>query len=61
MTFHNGNTYNINDPDLQYFITSTQLCREIQSRTLIFSFLKDPNYNLNYGVKNQRGIISLEI
>ena len=24
MTFQNGNTYNINEPDLQYFITNTQ-------------------------------------
>ena len=25
MTFHNGNTYNLNDPDISYFITNTQI------------------------------------
>ena len=35
MTFNNGNTYNLNDPDLSYFITYTQLDKEIQNENLI--------------------------
>ena len=49
MTFLNGNTYNLNDPDLQYFMTNTQTDKEIQNENLIHSFLNDMNYNLNYG------------
>ena len=41
MTFQKGNTYNLNDPDLQYFISNTQLDKEIQSENLIHSFLND--------------------
>ena len=51
MTFENGNTYNLNDPDLSYFITYTQLDKEIQNENLIYNFLKDMNYDLNYGDK----------
>ena len=50
MTFDNGNTYNLNDPDLSYFITYTQLDKEIQEN-LIYNFLKDMKYDLNYGDK----------
>ena len=39
MTFDNGNTYNLNDPDLSYFITYTQLDKEIQEN-LIYNFFK---------------------
>ena len=35
MTFENGNTYNLNNPDLSYFITYTQLDKEIQNENLI--------------------------
>ena len=49
MTFENGNTYNLNDPDLSYFITYTQLDKEIQNENLIYNFLKDMKYDLNYG------------
>ena len=51
MTFENGNTYNLNDPDLSYFITYTQLDKEIQNENLIYNFLKDMKYDLNYGDK----------
>ena len=51
MTFENGNTYNLNDPDLSYFITYTQLDKEIQNENLIYKFLKDMKYDLNYGDK----------
>ena len=51
MTFENGNTYNLNDPDLSYFITNTQLDKEIQNENLIYNFLKDMKYDLNYGDK----------
>ena len=51
MTFENGNTYNLNDPDLSYFITYTQLDKEIQNENLIYNFLKDMKYDLTYGDK----------
>ena len=51
MTFENGNTYNLNNPDLTYFITYTQLDKEIQNEKLIYNFLKDMKYDLNYGDK----------
>ena len=51
MTFENGNTYNLNDPDLSYFITYTQLDKEIKNENLIYNFLKDMKYDLNYGDK----------
>ena len=51
MTFENGNSYDLNDPDLQYFITNTHFDREINSLNLICSFLNDMNYNINYGDK----------
>ena len=51
MNFESGYSYNLNDPDLQYFITNTHIDREINSLNLIYSFLKDMNYNINYGNK----------
>ena len=57
MTFENGQSYDLNDPDLQYFITNTQFDREINNIDTIYSFLNDIKYNINYGDKNQRDII----
>ena len=54
MTFENGNTYNLNDPDLQYSMTNTQRDKEIQNENLIHSFLNDIQYNLNYGDKKSK-------
>ena len=51
MTFENGNTYNLNNPDLSYFTTYTQLDKEIQNENLIYIFVKDMKYDLNYGDK----------
>ena len=51
MTFENGNSYNLNDPDLQYFITNTQFDKQINNRDSIYNFLNDMNYDLNYGDK----------
>ena len=51
ITFENGNTNNLNDPDLQYFMTNTQIDKEIHNENLIHSFLNDMKYNLNYGDK----------
>ena len=51
MTFENGHSYDLNDPDLQYFITNTKFDREINNKNIIYSFLKDMNYNINYGDK----------
>ena len=54
ITFENGNTYNLNDPDLQYFMTNTQIDKEIHNENLIHSFLNDMKYNLNYGDKKAK-------
>ena len=54
ITFENGNTYNLNDPDLQYFMTNTQIDKEIHDVNLIHSFLNDMKHNLNYGDKKSK-------
>ena len=51
MPFQNEQSYNLNDPDLQNFMTNTQLDREIKNVNTIFNFLNDMNYNINYGDK----------
>ena len=51
MTFENGNSYNLNDPDLQYFITNTHFDKQINNWDSIYNFLKDMKYDLNYGDK----------
>ena len=51
MTFENGNSYNLNDPDLQYFITNTQFDKPINNWGSIYNFLNDMKYDLNYGDK----------
>ena len=51
MIFENGNSYNLNDPDLQYFITNTQFDKPINNWSPIYNFLNDMKYDLNYGDK----------
>ena len=51
MTFENGHSYDLNDPDLQYFITNKKFDREINNKNIIYSFLNDMNFNINYGYK----------
>ena len=51
MTFENGNSYNLNDSDLQYFITNTQFDKPINDWDAIYNFLNDMKYDLNYGDK----------
>ena len=51
MTFQNGNTYYLNDPDLSYFITNTQIDKIPQNTNIIYSFLNDMKYNIYYGDK----------
>ena len=51
ITFQNGNTYNLNDPDLSYFITNTQFHKLPQNKNLISKFVNEMKYNLNYGDK----------
>ena len=46
-----GNIYDLNDPDLQYFITNTKFDREVNTKNIIYSFLNDKNYNINFGDK----------
>ena len=50
MTFQNGNTYYLNDPDLSNFITNTQHDK-INKIAVKYNFLRDMNYDLNYGDK----------
>ena len=54
MTFQNANTYNLNNPDLQDFISNTQIDKEIQNENLIHSFLNDIESDLNYGDKKSK-------
>ena len=51
MTFESVNSYDLNDPDLQYLITNTHFDREIKNLNLIYSFLNDMIYNIKYGDK----------
>ena len=51
MTFQNGNTYYLNDPDLSYFITNTQIDKIPQNTNINYSFLNDMKYNIYYGDK----------
>ena len=51
MTFENGNSYDLSDPDLQYFITNTQFDEQINNWDSIYNFLNDMKYDLNYGDK----------
>ena len=51
MTFQNEHSYDLNDPDLQYFITNTQFDREIENVNTIFTFLNEMNCSINYGDK----------
>ena len=51
MTFPNGNTYYLNDPDLSNFITNTQIDKIPQNTNIIYSFLNDMKYNIYYGDK----------
>ena len=46
-----GNTYDLNDPDLQYFITNTNFDKQINNLDTIFNFSNDMNYNTSYGDK----------
>ena len=51
MTFQNGNTYYLNDPDLSNFITNTQIDKIPQNTNIMYSFLNDMKYNIYYGDK----------
>ena len=51
MTFENGNSYDLSDPDLQYFITNTQFDKQINNWVSIYNFLNDMKYDLNCGDK----------
>ena len=51
MTFESGNSYDLSNPDLQYFITNTQFDKPIKNWGPIYNFLKDMKFDLNYGDK----------
>ena len=49
MTSENGHSYDLSDPNLQYFITNTQFSRGINNLDTIYSFLIDIKYNKLWG------------
>ena len=49
-----GNIYDLNDPDLQYFITNTQFDKQINNLGTIFNFLNNMNFDINYGDKKSK-------
>ena len=51
MIFEYGRTYNLNNPDLQYFITNTSFDREINDLETISNFLIDMEYDSSEGDK----------
>ena len=51
MTFEDGRTYNLNNPDIQYFITNTSIDREINDLETISNFLIYMEYNSSEGDK----------
>ena len=51
MVFENGNSYDLSNPDLQYFITNTQFDKQINNWDSIYNFLNNMKYDLNYGDK----------
>ena len=59
MTFQNGNTYYLNDPDLSNFITNTQHDK-IKNITVKYNFLRDMKYDLNYGDKKSNRYIFIK-
>ena len=61
MTFENGNSYNLNDPDLSYFSTYTHIDKEIQNENLIYNFSKDMKYDLNYGDKKSNRYFLIKV
>ena len=60
MMFQNGDTYNFNDRDLSTFIINTQH-DNIKNTGMKHNFLRDMNYDLNYGDKNQIDKLSLNV
>ena len=60
MTFPNGNTYYLNDPDLSYFRTNTHLDNLPQNTNIIYSFLNDTKYNIYYGDKKSSRYYSIK-
>ena len=59
MTFESGNSYNLSDPDLQYYITNTQFHKPINNWGPIYTFLNDMKYDLKYGDKKNQSDINL--
>ena len=53
----NNNMYNLNDPDLSYFISDAQLDTQPQNVNLIYSFLNDMKYNINYGDQKSKEVL----
>ena len=61
MIFQNGNTYYLNDPDLSYFITNTQIDKIPQNIDLLYSFLNDMKYDINYGDKKSNRYFLIKV
>ena len=56
-----GNIYDLNDPDLQYFITNTQFDKQINNLGTIFNFLNNMNFDIKYGDKKSKRFFLLMI
>ena len=54
MTFPNGSTYYLKDPDLSFFITNTHFDNLPQNSNIIHSFLNDMKYNIYHADKKSR-------
>ena len=48
---------NLNYPDLSYFIDNAQIDTQPQNVNLIYFFLNDMKYNINYGDKKIKDIL----
>ena len=46
IVFENGNTYDLRNPDLSYFITNTILQKEIHDYRTFYNFLCDMKYDI---------------
>ena len=49
MTFQNGDSYDLNDPDPKYFITNTQFEKHFDNLNLIYFSSHDMKHNIKKG------------
>ena len=54
MIFQYGNTYDLNNPDLSYFLTNRPIDGKMENFSFIFNFSNDMKSNLKYGQKKSK-------